>query len=567
MKKIIFLPFLILVLNSCIDLGIDLGKDNVDLIPVSSGDKLEYIDREGKIQINPQFENASVYHDGLALVKTSGENSKYGYISEEGKFVISAKYLEATVFSDEIAWVVQKNGCPTAINTKGKVLFKAEFAEKVRSFKNGFAPFQQFDSKGDLKWGFISKSGKVVINPQFENVGHFNNKKCPVQNNKGKWGFINEKGLIDISYQFDYAGSFDSKGHAIIKLTNKYGVIDEDGKFIINPQFSMMKTDGDIFLIEQDNKYGWCDEDGKILINPQFENAFPFSGSKLAAVESASKWGYINKEGKFEINPQFGVALPFDDDLAMVESADKIGFINLEGKFEINPQFESVSNDYINYVTSGKSIFNSVNTDFFNVDAITEAINTESPENFTFNSSFGDVQRKYSLSENDFSAYTNIQQVINEKKITKDAYLSFYVGGKSYEQVSVERGDAWYTYTETENVFKQSNKLNFFRFEIHLTGKGYGKESDLIKALEHKLVGYTKNTNKSNSSNLYYDNGNKIVLLQKDAYAVTISVYKLSDSMNYEYIDESSNTTSYNEYEGDYEPEYEPEYESENMDY
>jgi hypothetical protein len=556
MKKIIFLPFMILVLNSCIDLG----KDNVDLIPVSSGDKIEYIDREGKIQINPQFETASVYHNGLALVKTSGENSKYGYISEEGKFVISAKYLEATVFNDEIAWVVEKNGCPTAINTKGKVLFKAEFAEKARSFKNGFAPFQQIDTKGDLKWGFISKEGKVVINPQFENVGHFNNGKCPVQNNKGKWGFINEKGLINITYQFDYAGSFDSKGHAIVKLTNKFGVIDEDGKYLINPLFSMMKTDGDIFLIEQDNKYGWCDEDGEILINPQFENAFPFSGSKLAAVESASKWGYINKEGKFDINPQFTGALPFDDDLAMVEFTGKIGFINLEGKFEINPQFESVSYDYITYISSGKSMFNSVSTDFFNVDAITKTLNTESPENFTFNSTFGDVQHTYFLSENDFNDYTNIQQVINEKKITKDAYLSFYVGGKVYEQVSVERGDAWYTYTETENVFKQSNKLNFFRFEIHLTGKGYGKESDLIKAIENKLIGYTKNTNKSNSTNIYYDNGNKIVLLQKNADAVTISIYKLSDSMNYEYIDESYNSYSSYESENCYEPDFDSEY-------
>ena len=563
MKKIILLPFLILVLSSCIDLG----KDKVELIPVYSGEKFEYIDREGKIQINPQFEYASVYHDGLALVKMSGDNTKYGYISEEGKFVISAKYKEATVFSDEIAWVVQKNGCPTAIDTKGKVLFKADFAESVRSFKDGFAPFRQIDTKGDLKWGFISKEGKVVINPQFESVGHFSNGKCPVLNNKGKWGFINEKGLIDITYQFDYAGSFDSKGHAIVKLLNKFGVIDEDGKYLINPQFSMMKTDGDIFLIEQDNKYGWCDEDGKILINPQFENAHPFSGSKLAAVQSSNKWGYINKEGKFDINPQFTGALPFDDDLALVESSGKIGFINQEGKFEINPQFESASYDYVNYVTSGKSIFNSVNTDYFNVDAITKVLNTESPENLTFNSTFGNVQQKYYLSENDFNAYTNIQQVINEKKITNDAYLSFYVGGKAFEQVSVERGDGWYTYTETDNVFKKANKLNFFRFEIKLTAKGYGKESDLIKAIEKKLVGYTKNISKSNSSSIYYDNGNKIVLLHKNSYSITISIYKLSDSMNYEYIDESSNNISSYESENYYEPDYESESEYYEGDY
>ena len=126
--------------------------------------------------------------------------------------------------------------------------------------------------------------------------------------------------------------------------------------------------------------------------------------------------------------------------------------------------------------------------------------------------------------------------------------------------MSVERGDGWYTYTETDNVFKKANKLNFFKFEIHLTGKGYGKESDLIKAVEKKLVGYTKNTSKSNYATIYYDNGNKIVQLHKNSYGVTISIYKLSDSMNYEYIDESSNTNSSYESESYNEPDYESEY-------
>ena len=565
MKKILFLPLLLWILGSCIELG----KDKVELIPVSSGEKYEFIDREGKIQINPQFELASVFYDGLALVKTSGENAKYGYISEDGKYVISAKYIDASVFSEDIAWVVKKNSSPMAIDTKGKLLFKVDFAEQVRNFKNGFAAFQQVDSKGVFKWGFISKEGKVVINPQFDNVGHFNKDKCPVRNEKGKWGFINEKGNIDITYQFDYAGSFDSKGRAIVMLSNKYGVIDEDGKYLINPQFSLMKSDGDNFLIRQDNKYGWCDEEGKILINPQFENAHPFGGSDLAAVESSSKWGYINKEGKFEINPQFNAALPFDDDLAMVELSNKIGFINPEGRFEINPQFESASYDYYSYITSGRSSYSSVTTDYFNIDAILSEINIETPDDLSFNTTFGNVLQKYNLSEDDFSSYSNINNAFYDKKITNDASYSFYVGGKAYQRVSVERGDGWYSYTDQEDVFQHSNKLNFFRFNLYFTDRGYGKEHDFVKAFEKKLVGYTKNTSKSNYQNIYYDNGSKVIYISVSSHGgVSISIYKLSDSVNYEYVDESYNSSSYygNDYYSDYnyepEYEYEPDYES-----
>jgi len=558
MKKILLIHFLVLTLSSCIDLG----KDKVRLIPVSIADQFEYIDRKGNRQINPQFMITSIHYDGLALVKSKGDNTKFGYISENGKFIIAPKYLEASVFSEEIAWVVQKNSYPTAINTNGKKIFDAKFAECVRNYKNGFAAFQQIDAKGRLKWGFLSKSGQIVISAKYNNVGHFNKEKCPVQNENGKWGMINKSGNLEINYQFDYAGSFDSKGHAIVKLGDKYGAIDESGKYIINPQYSFMKTDGDLFLIVQDKKYGWCDEDGNVEITPQFEDAYTFRGSKLAPVKMLNKWGYINKQGKFEINPQFSDALPFDEDLALVASSGKIGFINTDGKFEINPQFEKISHDYVNYISTGKSAYNSVNTDFFNVDQIVKEINFETPEDFNFNSNFNDVLKKYDLTENDLNNYSNINLIFNNKKISNDASLSFYIGGKAFEEIDINREDDWYSYTEKQVVFNKFNKINFFKFDIELSvyGKGYDKANLLMEAFKNNLVGYTKNTLKSNYNSIYYDNGNKIVLIQKESYStISVSIYKFSDSFDYNYIDEAGD--SYNSYpyentESNYEPEY-----------
>ena len=55
--------------------------------------------------------------------------------------------------------------------------------------------------------------------------------------------------------------------------------------------------------------------------------------------------------------------------------------------------------DLLSYLISGSSEFESVETDFFNVAAIGSIINFDSPEDFTFNSTFMDVMKKYELKE------------------------------------------------------------------------------------------------------------------------------------------------------------------------
>src|SRR5579862_394911 len=57
----------------------------LDLFPVDVKGKWGYIDEKGKIVIEPTFESAANFTEGLAAVKANG---KYGYIDRTGKFVI-----------------------------------------------------------------------------------------------------------------------------------------------------------------------------------------------------------------------------------------------------------------------------------------------------------------------------------------------------------------------------------------------------------------------------------------------------------------------------------------------
>ena len=516
MKKLsgfLILVFLSGLLVSC---GLGGGRE-ITLIPVENGDEFQYIDKEGKIVINPQFSSATVFRNGMALVKSTGDKAKWGFINEEGKYVIQPTYKEATVFSEDMAWVVSDNGAPTAINSKGEVIITLQDAETVKIFQEGLAAFSVTqDSK--VKWGFVDKEGKVVISPQFASTGNFSNGKCAVQNEDGKWGYIDSEGKIAISYQFDEAEKF-SGGQAVVEFDGKSGAIDEAGKYIINPQFDGMGEDGDLYLIEQGDKWGWASRDGKILINPQFAAAMTFNGNDIAPVQMGETWGFVDKEGKIKINPQFKVAIPFISGFATVLSGEKVGFIDVEGKYIVNPQYDGIATDMLSYILDGSSEYESVETDFFNIAPIVARINLTSPEGLTLSSTVGDVITKLKITEEAFSEYTTQHIVLDDVSITNDASLDFSVWASSHNEVP----DGWYTVS----VFNSAAPVQGYVYTIDLAGRGFEKAEQVVEAIEKTIKGLTKDEVESAEEGyIVYKNDTQHIYLQTSGNQVIVTILR-----------------------------------------
>lgn len=496
--KLLYASLVICIISSCSGGGN--GRSEIKLIPVKSGKNYQYIDREGNIIINPQFKEATVFSDGMALIKTSGDEPKFGYIKEDGKISLS-NYKEATVFSEGLAWVVSENAAPIAINTQGEIKITLQDAQKVRIFSEGLSAFNIMEDNGQ-KWGFVNKEGVVKINPQFSEVGDFSNGKCAVKNEDGEYGYIDKTGKIIISHQFTNAFPF-FYGKAIVYSDSKAGLINEEGKYIVNPQFEEMSYDGDKFLIKQDDKWGWCNDEGTIIINPQFEKASNFNGSNLAPVKMGKRWAYINAEGKTEINPQFDFALPYNGNIAAVLSGSKFGFIDKEGKFCINPQFEKISPDFILYLLGG-SKYRKVETDYFNIESIARRVNVNSPEGFSINQSkISDIQSKLKLTKSDFNKYSKYHQVINGEKITNDASFNMSVKADAYNEVE----DGWYM----KKVFNPSAQIRSYSYSIKLSWKRRGKEEMVKNAIEKSFTGLKKDEEQSTKEKNVYTNGEKRV--------------------------------------------------------
>ena len=64
--------------------------------------KWGYIDKSGKVVIEPQFDSADDFSEGLAKVKKDG---KRGYIDKIGKVVIEPQFDEVWDFSEGLATV------------------------------------------------------------------------------------------------------------------------------------------------------------------------------------------------------------------------------------------------------------------------------------------------------------------------------------------------------------------------------------------------------------------------------------------------------------------------------
>lgn len=453
----------------------------IDLIPVRSGQDFQYVDDQGKIIINPQFSAASLFRDGLALVRTSGNSPKWGYIDRKGSYVINANYKEATVFEDGLAFVVSENAAPVAIDKSGAEQFSLQMAEAVRAFHEGMAAFAMQGDEGP-RWGFVNKKGETVVNPQFAAARDFVGGLAAVANTSGKWGYIDPKGNFVINPQFDGALDF-TDGQAAVSNGNKMGVIDKQGKYVINPQFSGILPDGGSYLVNQDGRYGWCDKEGKFTINPQFSSARPFNGNSVAPVQSGNQWGYIDRSGKFTINPQFDNAFPFNGSLAMVVSSGKVGLVDSKGKYVVNPQFDGVANDMTTALLQGGSAHSAVNSDYFNVGAVSAAIELTAPKNIQAGMSFGQVLAAYNMNGNSLNRYQNQHQIATERLNNEASYVLYAIGQPFSRQ---QYGWNW------NMVFDANKRPDGYKYVISLTGKGATKAEQVAQALEQKLVGYTK---------------------------------------------------------------------------
>lgn len=153
-----------------------------------------------------------------------------------------------------------------------------------------------FPAKQDGKWGYIDRTGKMTILPQYDRaLGFVEGLARVVANNKA--GFINGNGETVIPLQFDFAYAF-SEGLAVVKVRDKHGYIDKTGEMVIEPTFDQAEAFREGFAaIQINDKWGYINKAGSIIVQPEFDQAFPFFKS-LGTVLKGRSYIYFNTKGE-----------------------------------------------------------------------------------------------------------------------------------------------------------------------------------------------------------------------------------------------------------------------------
>jgi hypothetical protein len=84
-------------------------------------------------------------------------------------------------------------------------------------------------------FGFIDKTGTMLIPPTYPDVGEFSEGLAAVKlGSNGKWGYIDTAGRVVIKPEFDVAREFVN-GIASVRVGDKNGYIDKTGRYIWAP--------------------------------------------------------------------------------------------------------------------------------------------------------------------------------------------------------------------------------------------------------------------------------------------------------------------------------------------
>ena len=342
LKQIMVLCILILSLNS-IAQTIDYS-----LIPYRKGDKWGYADAQRNILINPKYNDAQWFSEGLAAVKIG---SKWGYINKQGKLIIPAKFTVAKSFrkgyvpnggkagGDSVLFAgasVTADGYERCITTKGAILTKCPAinensvaenrvpVESVTQQKNYSLPnnnglfdkvIDDYKMAGSDETFYIAQKGGLygVFNSKFETIVPFEYSNIKRINSGGNLylqikkseqnGIIKGDGSADIAPEYSgltIVKSADNMDYVIVKKDGKTYVKDINNKDVVTSGYSDITYDnnGGFVITDNNNMRGFYFSDNKI-INPKYSDVRMLNrGSNYLQIKTSSgKVGYINAAG------------------------------------------------------------------------------------------------------------------------------------------------------------------------------------------------------------------------------------------------------------------------------
>lgn len=222
------------------------------------------------------------------------------------------------------------------------------------------------------QWGFIDRTGRVVIPPRFNSLVNVdlewrvgqtllpNQRPRPADlfmaprvvpettllvgaRESGRWGVVDRSGQWALMPRFDQIGPY-REGFAPIRAVTRWGYADRVGRIIVPPLYEDVGgfRGGSSVVIEA-GRCGVIDTAGRVVVRPRFERVVPADSvfhDGRAVVVLDEKKGYVARGGNIVIPPVFREAEAFSEGLAAVATPAGYGYIDTTGRWAITPRYQ-----------------------------------------------------------------------------------------------------------------------------------------------------------------------------------------------------------------------------------
>lgn len=274
---------------------------------------------------NKKYDITEVKQYNYFLVK---ENNLFGVIDKEGKIVINPEYEDVKIPNPEKSiFVCYKDNQIKVLNNKNEEILKQyESVEAIR-LKNvsGNLTYEKSVLKylEDGKYGLINFQGKKITKPIYDEIDGLEYKEGEllIKQNE-KYGIISIKGkkIVDTKYDqisvdgyYTIEDKYQKAGYIISNKTEegyRYGYINYSGKVIEKIQYNEisrildMKSDDIYLLCARNGQYG-ITKNGKELIRNEYQSISYDESNNLLVIERSKKYGISKLDGNIIIPVEY----------------------------------------------------------------------------------------------------------------------------------------------------------------------------------------------------------------------------------------------------------------------
>ncbi len=337
-----------------------IGTYSEGLAPAGTWDgkwKFGYIDKSKKWIIQPQFDDAKQFSEGISAVGIKDETTgviKYGYIKKDGSYITKPTYCLCENIKDGFGIVTMySNNLETYgfVDSNGVEIVKPRYQyASIISTKPEHVVIELTDE--NQKSGLYDTKTKKLIEPKYYAV-YENAPIVSLVNMEGARleGMLLENGTI-IEPQFEsvsiYKDIKELADKAIVTLNGKYGIMDlKNGNYLIKPECELIKVTRKNLIISKDKKVDIYDYKCNRLTNFDAQIIQELTGTNQLQLQKDGLNGIINLKGEVVLKPVYNRAMGFDSfGNCIVSIKNKYGVIKKDGTYLIEPKYDYIESVY-----------------------------------------------------------------------------------------------------------------------------------------------------------------------------------------------------------------------------